>query len=87
MTNEREQTITKLGTHRTIIATASLCLAEAVVFGISIPTGGMSTGIGMLITSLTAMCAGAVAMQKAAEIFDKKHPIPEREDRADEEQK
>lgn len=87
MKKQKELTINQLATRRTTITMIVLCIAEGIVFGISFPTGGMSTAHGMLITSFTAICAGALSMQKAADIFDKKHPIPEREDEADEKQK
>lgn len=83
MNKADEQSIEKLATRRTAIAVTALGLAEAVVFGISISIGGMNTGLGMLVTGFIAMCAGAISMlsmQKAAEIFDKKHTLVESED-------
>lgn len=80
MNKADEQSIEKLATRRTAIAVTALGLAEAVVFGISISIGGMNTGLGVLVTGFIAMCAGAISMQIAAEIFDKKHPFVESED-------
>ena len=45
----------------------------------------MNTGLGVLVTGLIAWCAGAISMQKAAEIFDKKHILVESEDDTDKE--
>lgn len=87
MKEKKELTIEELGTRRTIMTTATLCIAEAIIFVPSILVGIMQTGLGMLETSIVMMCVGALSMQKAAEIFDKKHPIPERGDEANEEQK
>lgn len=80
MNKADEQSIEKLATRRTAIAVTALGLAEAVVFGISISIGGMNTGLGVLVTWFIAMCSGAISMQKAAEIFDKKHTLVESED-------
>lgn len=87
MKEKKELTIEELAKRRTLMATTALVIAEAIIFIPSISTGIMGTDLGMLGTSIAAMCAGALSMQKAAEIFDKKHPIPERGDEANEEQK
>lgn len=78
MKEKKELTIEELAKRRTLMATTALVIAEAIIFILSISTGIMGTDLGMLGTSIAAMCAGALSMQKAAEIFDKKHPIPER---------
>lgn len=80
MSKTNEQNIEKLANRRATITLAALAFAEAVVFGISIPIGGMNTGLGMLVTGLIAWCTGAISMQKTAEVFDKKHIPVESED-------